>query len=241
MHRITAIAALTAAPSLALAGGELGDVGLVIDNGQLITAIGDDDANTFEDFGFRVFGAELQDNWEGTGLVGIDDPGYLILDGTQANSSTNSNIANLSVVDKTVTTSLRAWTGADFSGSTTNTMEFDYLGGTTSTPGADSNVDIFSAVYNGGAFDEHPEYFLIGDGVAGSPESGVFLYEAFFTVTDSSGSLSTDTLFFVFAYNASDADFDAAFEYAEDVLVPAPGALAILAGTGLLAARRRRA
>ncbi|MEL6741443.1 MAG: hypothetical protein AAFP26_12375, partial [Planctomycetota bacterium] len=121
MHRITAIAALTAAPSLALAGGELGDVGLIIDNGQLITAIGDDEANTFDDIGFRVFGGELQDNWEGTGLVGIDDPGYLILDGTQANSSTNSNIANGASVSVTVTSALRQWTGADFSGSTTNT------------------------------------------------------------------------------------------------------------------------
>lgn len=242
MNRIAiALVASATASTAALAGGEFGDVGLLIENGQLTTAIGDDEANTFSDVGFRVFGAELVPNLEGTGLVGADDPGYLILDGTQGNSSTNSNIANGATVTKTVTTSLRAWTGADFSGTTTNVMEFDYLGNSTSTPGSDSNVDVFSANYLGGAFDEHPEYFLIGASDPGSPEAGIFLYEAFFTVTDGSGSFSTETLFFVFSNGADDLEFEEAFEYAENVLVPAPGAAALLAGAGLLAARRRRA
>lgn len=241
MFRMTAIVASTACTTAALAGGELGDVGLLIQDGQLLTAVGDDEANTFERVGFRVFGGEVQADWEGTGLFGIDDPGFLILDGTQGNSSTNSNIANGANVSLTVTSTLRAWTGTDFSGTTSNTMEFDYLGSTTSTPAVDSNVNVFNALYNGGAFDEHPEYFLIGAGDPASPETGVFLFEAFFTVTDGSGALSTDTVFFVFNNGADDATFDAAFEYAEDVLVPAPGAFALVAGAGILAARRRRA
>ena len=72
------------------------------------------------------------------------------------------------------------------------------------------------------------------------PATGIYQFEAQIVSTD--GSLAaSDTIWINFNYGAPEPDHEAALEYTETVLAPEPSsALALLAGAGLIAARRRR-
>ena len=75
MKTTTTLIALAALPAAALAHGE-GDVGLLIENGRIVTAVANDETGEFADIGERVFGAEI-DFLSNLG----DEPGFFTTDG----------------------------------------------------------------------------------------------------------------------------------------------------------------
>ena len=114
---------------------------------------------------------------------------------------------------------LGAWNGAGFDAST-SVLLASYGG-----------QDALSSI--GGSFnflvspglDLHPEYTLLGAG-GGDPANGIYLA----SFTFSSGAYATsDTLFAVLNLGMSELDHEAAVAWTEANLVPAPGAIAMLA------------
>ena len=125
---------------------------------------------------------------------------------------------------------LGAWNGNGFS-STSAYLLASYGG-----------QDAFST--NGGAFsflvteglDLHPEYTLLGAGNT-DPANGIYL--ASFRVS-AAGLAQSDAFWIVFNLGMPEADHEAAVEWVEANLVPAPGALAALALAAVTARSRTR-
>ena len=214
-----------------VSAGELGDVGLLFQNGQLITALGDDVDESFSDIGERVFGAEMSfdgANWSG------DDPGFFTNDDTSRPNADGGIAVGSNIAYETVA-ALRQWDGSTF---TTTSAQLAQIQGldTILTPTTDSIVGGYDYDYAGGAFDEHPDYAIVGG------DAGIYLWQIDFILSDASGNEldRSDTAFLVFNAGIDDPTFDLALEYVENVIVPAPGAFGALAFGGLLAARRRR-
>jgi hypothetical protein len=94
----------------------------------------------------------------------------------------------------------------------------------------------FSFLVSAG-LDLHPEFTLSGPG-ATDPANGIYL--AAFRVS-AAGFGQSDTFWIVFNLGMPEADHEAAVEWVESNLVPAPGALAMLAlGTVMARSRTRR-
>jgi hypothetical protein len=55
------------------------------------------------------------------------------------------------------------------------------------------------------------------------------------------GFAESDSFYIVFNQNSDEAVHDAAIDYVREFIVPAPGAAGLLAVSGLVAMRRRRA
>ncbi len=124
---------------------------------------------------------------------------------------------------------LGAWNGDGFTSSTSGIM-VSYGG-----------QDVFSTAGGSLSFvvtqdlDLHPGYTLFG-GNGTDPANGIYL--AAFTF-GSAGMATSETFWVVFNLGMSEADHEAAVDWANANLVPAPGALAILAFAGLTSARSR--
>ncbi len=224
MMRVSSVVVLASVAGIASAG-ELGDVGLVLQNGQLITGLADDVAGTIDDLGERVFAGELTfDNLSGF-AVG-DDPGFF--------TNSGAGIAVGSTIRYDTVAALRQWTGFGFGGTIASLLQIQGLS-TIVTPTVDEVVAGYGYTYNGGDFDEHPDYALDGS-------NGIYLWQVEFELLDPTGNLvdRTDTIYIVFNYGLSDTELDLAIEYVETNIIPAPGAAALLGLGGLAAARRRR-
>lgn len=229
MNRI-AILTVAAATAPVLAHGE-GDVGLLVQNGKIVTAVANDETGVFEDIGERVFGAEL----DFVSNLG-DEPGFFTTDGATLPVGFQT-FAVGSTVSYRTHGSLQAWNGSEFV-STSNQLRQILIPNVveilTSTDGSD--VDGFEYDYNGGEFDEHPDYAL-----ADGSQTGIFLWNISFGAVGPDGSVlsRSDTISIVFNFGESEEEHEAALEFAESI-IPAPGVVAPLAFAGVLATRRRR-
>jgi hypothetical protein len=221
-HTFTTIiaASLTTA---ALADG--GDYGLAIDNGQTVVGIGDHDEGTIENLGERVFLADMTltgPNWY------ADEPGIFIEEGSLPDNTQ---------VGFTLVGSLQYWDGTgpvNFTqAANTMTLAFGPASATTSMDG--SNVAGFSINYDAdapGGFDEHYDHTIDASAAA-----GIYLLTSTFSLSGASDSV---TIFTLFNAGLTEDLHDLAGEYAENVLVPTPSALALLTLGALGASRRRR-
>jgi len=155
---------------------------------------------------------------------------------------------------------MRVWDGSDFdevSGDDADELRMQVAGFTTPAGDDPLNPDVFLTPTAPGQFvpgddewitagsivDEHLQFTLTDDaGNLLTPDqadavSDIFLVTIEFTSTTLSG---TEPIFLTLGQNVSDAELADAQRFVEDVLVPAPGSAAVLAGLGLMAARRRR-
>lgn len=87
-----------------------------------------------------------------------------------------------------------------------------------------------------GGFDTHLDFILNGFG--GNPADGIYLLALQLT---SNNYDTSETFWIVFDNNMGDEILDLAVNWVQMNLVPAPGALALLALAGLAGGRRRRA
>jgi hypothetical protein len=232
MHAKTVIGlvGLGALAGVAHGHGE-GDIGLLWDGFNIITAVADDESGAFTEIGEFVFAAELEDL--GGGFVGSDGPGFFTTDGP---TNTIGAFDAGTVLSYDTLSALRVWNGSDFSQVATPQLAQDYGGNTILTPMADALTPGFDFTYGGGDFDEHPDYSLV------NPAAGIYLWEIRFSATAPTGEPldTTGSLYVVFNYDVDDSIHDEAIEWVEKNL-PAPSGLALLGLGGAFATRRRRA
>lgn len=209
---------------MAIADG--GDYGLAIIDGAVAVGIGDHDAGTISDFGERVFAADMfvsGPNWF------ADEPGIFIEEGSLADNTQ---------VSFTITQSLMFWdgTGAVSFSQASDAMTLGFGPASASTAFDNNPVAGFSLNYDAdfaGGFDEHFDYLLDGSAAA-----GIYLLANTFSL---SGAADSEVIYTVFNAGFEEDVHDAAIDYVENNIVPAPGALALLGLGGLGACRRRRA
>ncbi len=218
-------AALIAASLTTTALADGGDYGLTIIEGTTAVGIGDHDEGTITNLGERVFLADMTltaPNWY------ADEPGIFIEQGSLPDNTQ---------VSFTLVGSLQYWDGTGAVNFTqaanTMTVAFGPASATTSTDASD--VAGFSINYDAdtpGGFDEHYDHTID----ATAPQ-GIYLLTSTFTL---SGASASTTIFTLFNAGLDESAHDLAGEYAENVLVPAPSALALLTLGALGASRRRR-
>ncbi|MBO6513269.1 MAG: hypothetical protein JJ974_04815 [Phycisphaerales bacterium] len=221
--KLTAIIIASACATSALADG--GDYGLAIIDGTVAVGIGDHDEGTISDFGERVFAADMfvsGPNWF------ADEPGIFIEE---------ASLPDNTQVGFTLTQSLMYWdgTGAVSFSQASDAMTLAFGPASVSTSMDNSPVAGFSINYDAdtvGGFDEHMDYLL-----AGSAANGIYLLANTFSL---SGAVDSDVIFTLFNAGLDEDAHDLAIEYAENVLVPTPGAASLLALAGFGAVSRRR-
>ena len=123
---------------------------------------------------------------------------------------------------------LGAWNGSGFTASS-----FGLLASYAGQDALSTTGGSFSFLVTAG-LDLHPEYTLFAE--SGDPANGIYL--AAFTVA-AGGNTASDTFWVVFNLGMAEAEHEAAVEWAQANLVPAPGVLAAAAIAGLTSARSR--
>ncbi|MEQ8769274.1 MAG: hypothetical protein RIB60_02070 [Phycisphaerales bacterium] len=220
---MTGIAAVAVTAGAAIAGG--GDYGLLVQGGQVVTGIGDHTDQVITEIGERVFAADLADN--GT-FWAAEEPGIFIQEGSLPDNTQ---------VGFVIEAALLSWDGVgpvNFSLSP-DAMTLEFGPNSVTTPAVDGDVTGFTINYDAdtvGGFDEHYDFLL--DNTAAT---GIYVIQKRFTLSGFADSESTWT---VFNAGLDEATHDAAIEWVEANLVPAPGAMGLLALGGLAATRRRR-
>ena len=224
--RIPMLASSIAAVSL-LAPGALGagnDIGLRLLNGQIrtVNSIGEPPAQTIEFGETRVFAVDLAFD-PISSEVKIDEPGYASDDPTLLGSPVTFNIRK----------ALRAWDGSSFvpTSQVMSTGSDDLALPFINTPVTDTSVTGYT--FNVLA-DLHFDWKL--NGATATTGAGIYLAELELT---SSRFQTSRPYWLVFNYNQTEADHDAAIDWVQSTLVPAPGFAAMLP-LALLALRRRR-
>lgn len=206
---ILAFAGVASLGSVAHADGALGDVWISSLNGTLITGGFDHTTGTVINPSQRVFAADF--GIDPAFPFSTDEPGF------------TSDLLG-STVTINLLQGLGRWNGAGFDAATSSL--FASYGGqdATSTAGGAFGFLVTTGL------DLHPEFTLV------DPLDGVYL--ASFTAS-SAGYATSESFYVLFNLGESEIDHDEAIEWVEANLVPAPGALALLAA-GVLAGRRRR-
>jgi hypothetical protein len=206
---LIALAGVYSLGSVAHADGALGDVWISSLNGTLITGGFDHTTGTVINPSQRVFAADF--GIDPTFPFSTDEPGF------------TSDLLG-STVTINLLQGLGRWNGAGFDAATSSL--FASYGGqdATSTAGGAFGFLVTTGL------DLHPEFTLV------DPLDGVYL--ASFTAS-SAGYATSESFYVLFNLGESEIDHDEAIEWVEANLVPAPGALALLAA-GVLAGRRRR-
>lgn len=228
-HTTACVAAIGAAFTMTHA--HEGDIGLLLIDGQIVTAVADDVTGGFDDIGERVFGAEMLDT--GASIFG-DEPGFFTTDGP---TNTFGAFSAGTTIGYNTIAALRVWDGSDFDQIATPRLGQDAFGNVIETPDTDQVVAGHSFLYSGGEFDEHPDYLLLGD-----TAPGIYLWQIEFFANDGSGGLidESETIFVVFNFDVDDDEHDRSIEWVVVNLVPTPGSLGVLAFGALAASRRRR-
>lgn len=215
IHRTTIATLLLASPAFAGDKEPHTDLWITSSNGILVTGGWDHLTGEVVNPSQRVFEAEF----------GID-PAFPF--------STDEPGIGSDLVGTTLTMNLLAglgrWNGAGFDRSTS--WLFASYGGQDATTGMGGSFDFLVSA----GLDLHPEYTLLGAGGA-DPANGIYL--ASFTVS-ASGLGTSEVFHTVFNLGMAEADHAAAAAWVEANLVPAPGALGLLALAGIAAHRRRR-
>ncbi|MEO1128205.1 MAG: hypothetical protein AAFX05_00690 [Planctomycetota bacterium] len=196
------------------------DVYIEFDGGAITTGEIDKDNGFTVTPGVRVFEGEL--GTEGPGQT--DDPGFF------ANTLPVGAQIGVNFID-----GLRKWDGSSFPyAAETMTLEKGIFSATTPVGAGSVPGFVFAEADGSGFFDDHPEYIL------DTPAStGVFLLslEVF---TPSSGIDNSEPIYIVFGNGVDDSQIDAGVDYVNNVIIPAPSAVAACAPLALLGLRRRR-
>lgn len=211
---VSAASLALAAPALAALKQGHADIWVTSSAGHLVTGGWDHATGAFTNPSQRVFEAEL-------GLDPMfpfsgDEPGI----GSDLIGATLS--MHLSPV-------LGAWDGSSFAFST-SMLTASYGGQSASTDAGGS----FSFLVTAG-LDLHPEFTMGGPGGA-DPADGIYLATFEFR---SAGLDASQSLWIVFNLGMGEAEHEAAVEWVESNLVPAPGALAVAALAAVTGARSR--
>lgn len=211
------ITGILACASFAYAQGEPHiDPFIWAQNGQLQTASWAASTDTIVDSTARVFGADFGE--DPTFPFATEDPGI------------GSNLLG-STINFNVLTGLSNWNGSEFVSFTdaTVTAEFGGASGNTTIGGG------FSFLVGEGLH-LHPSYFI--NGVSGlDPANGIYLVSLNAT---SSQYAASNTFWFVFNLGESEEEHDAAIDWVNTNLVPAPAGLIVLLGGFPIGLRRRR-
>lgn len=223
----------------ALAGGvpHVGDVGVSFADGRIVTSLVEEEEALRGGLGLpqRVFDSDL-----GTvefGPYGNDEPGY-----------TTNDLPEGARIGFNIRTELKKWTGSSFDGGIPETLQLGLFLGTPGevtrdTAGGFVGGFSFAQADAVGFFDEHLSNVLRGPSTGGGgfadPSDGVYLLELEL-FTDAAGIANSDPYWIVLNLNVDQVVQDAAIEYVENVLVPAPGSLAALALVAAPLMRRRR-
>lgn len=215
----------TATIALAVAGSVAqstlaheGDIGLKIVDGGIVTGIVEDGpGGEFVIPGQRVFAGEM---FEFGGRIYADEPGLFAAAGEFPDSDLGFDFAS----------PVQRWTGSEFASATqTFTLEFGPLSATSPLAGSAPG---FGIGVGPAGFDEHYDFYL------NDAETSVYLLALDFSSSDA-GIGGAPTTYLVFNNGEDEMVHDAAIDYVQDVIVPAPSTLALL-GIGAMALRRRR-
>lgn len=218
------------AAGFASAHGE-GDIGLLLRDGRIVTALADDEKGVFSQIGERVFVGEI----DFVSNVG-GSPGFFTTDGPTVPAG-YSPFAAGSTIGYQTHGAILAWDGDGF-GATGNRLRQIVIPNILEilSPTDQSVVDGFEYLYNGGEFDEHPDYAMLDASAA-----GIYLWKISFFARDGLGNrfASSDEVWVVFNFGLDEDDHELALEWAEKN-IPSPGVLLPIAFGGLVASRRRR-
>jgi len=217
MRYFTIASAALALASAATAEVVHSDIWAYQVDGTLVTGGWDHETGNVVNPSQRVFEGELGE--DPSFPFSGDEPGI------------GSNLVGLTLT-MNLSPDLGIWNGAgyDLPFSSMGMLTVSYGGQSASTGSGGS----FSFLVTSG-LDLHPEFTLSGPGSA-DPVNGIYL--AMFTLS-SAGLNTSDAFWVVFNLGSSEEEHEAAVEWAETYLVPAPGAIALLGMAGLM--RRRRA
>lgn len=227
------VLALSVIPLLGLSATVLADgldIGIRNVAGRLSTigVEGEPPTQVFGTEELRVFGVDL--GWDALdSIVKAEEPGL---------ASNDPGVLGRSLrVD--IRAAARAWDVATQSFvATTQTLStgkapaFPFF----STPATDTLVQTNAFVVSD---DFHFDWILIG--ATQSVGSGIYLVElGLVDVSPTGGLLPSASYWAVFNYGLTETEHDAAIDWVQTNLVPAPGAGVLLAGAAMLAGRRRR-
>lgn len=230
------------------------DALLAVDpGGKLVTGGYSFDEGEVENVNTRVYEAEFE-QVPSTNIWTTDEPGF---------NAVSSSVGGLPAGYSTLPGSTAvSFTGKafDIGGTTANLWHWDGIGAVNFAPvSSPTELEIskapsavFSSILNGSASDvagftiettnsegflhKHVD-FTISNTDASSPADGFYLW----SLTISAGALESDPIYFVHGLGAhTEVQHEAAAEFIENTIVPEPSSALLLAGAGLLAARRRR-
>jgi hypothetical protein len=187
-----------------------------------IGGVSEDGTEFFE--GVRVFGAEFGE--DPVEPFFADEPGLQAFEDFDPFQQVQVNFVD----------AVTRWNGDGYS-DTAETVTLSF--GPNSLTSGDGFVSglPFSMDAEGG-FHTHFDILLNGDG--GNPGDGIYLLPLQAEFLGSGPMSPSETFWFVMNLNGSEADHEAAIEWVEQNLVPAPGAAILLALVGIGRGRRRR-
>lgn len=225
LRTLAAASVLGIAPSLALAHD--GDIGIRAVGGRIDTVLvsGEPPSQVFGTDTERVFAVELEWNTLESAVL-AEEPGYASNDASVIGHTIRPDILK----------SLRRWNGSEFI-TTSTTMKTGKLPGFpfVTTPATDVVTPTNPFMVTD---DFHFDWVL--NGATETTGFGIFLVEMNLVDTSANPLLPSLPYWIVFNYGEEETDHEAAIEYVQNNLVPAPSAAALLAGLGGCAARRRR-
>lgn len=180
--------------------------------------------------GVRVFGAEFGEDPLFPFLA--TEPGFQATDGT---------FDPFEDLQFNLTDAVGVWNGSGFDTSIVETITLAF--GPSSVTSGSGFVSGFTFQTDAlGGFHDHFDITLNGDG--GDPANGVYLLSLnmeFAALGPGGGTGTSDTFWFVMNLGEDELVHDAAIEWVEGNLVPAPGAGFLLLLAGVSRSRRRRA
>ncbi len=212
---ISAIAPFTPLNSaFAAAEAPHADIFVWAEGAQLRTASWDHGTDQIIDLSARVFSADLGEDPDFP--FAIDEPGI------------GSNLVG-TTLNMRLLPSLSRWSGEGLT-SCDQFLSLSFGGQSAST-----SVGGFVSFLVSAGLDLHPDYVLSGAAEA-DPTDGVYIATFAFAAE---GFVESAPLWVVFNLGADEADHDAAIDWVQANLVPAPGALSLLAFMGVGRGRRR--